>query len=107
MTDPQDILFHALSDPTRRRLFEQLCREGEQNVARLTRAAGVSQPVVSRHLGVLARAGLVAEARIGRETRVTPRPQALAPLQDWTVTMRDFWAARIDALEDLLKRMDQ
>lgn len=107
MTDPRDALFHALSDPTRRGLFESLCRSGEQNVAALTRAAGVSQPVVSRHLRVLGAAGLVTERRVGRETRVAPQPAALAPLTDWSAAMHDFWTGRIDRLEDLLNRMDQ
>ena len=105
--DQHSALFHALSDPTRRALFESLCRGGECNVAALTRGAGVSQPVVSRHLGVLARAGLVDETRVGRETRLRARPEALAPLAHWTVQMRAFWEARVDALEHLLRRMDQ
>ena len=48
-----DTVFKALADPTRRALFERLCREGERTVAVLTSGAGVSQPVVSKHLGVL------------------------------------------------------
>ncbi len=45
--------------PTRRAIFERLCREGEQTVGALTAQAGVSQPAVSKHLGVLKQAGLV------------------------------------------------
>ena len=48
-----DELFRALSDPTRRAIFERLVREGEQTVRVLTEHAGVSQPAVSKHLGVL------------------------------------------------------
>ena len=46
-----DNLFKALSDPTRRAIFEQLARDGEQTVHALTDRAGVSQPAVSKHLG--------------------------------------------------------
>ncbi|MGB6341753.1 MAG: metalloregulator ArsR/SmtB family transcription factor, partial [Xanthobacteraceae bacterium] len=53
MPDPQDMLFRALADPTRRALFERLCRNGEQTVGALTARAGVSQPAVSKHLAVL------------------------------------------------------
>jgi DNA-binding transcriptional ArsR family regulator len=99
--------FAALADPTRRGLFERLCREGEQTVHALTAQAGVSQPAVSKHLGVLKRAGLVLDRREGRESHYSARPDALAPLNDWTSRMTDFWRSRFDELEDLLKRMDQ
>jgi DNA-binding transcriptional ArsR family regulator len=51
MTNLHDVLFRTLADPTRRAIFERLCREGEQTVAALTARAGVSQPAVSKHLG--------------------------------------------------------
>ncbi|PWJ84963.1 ArsR family transcriptional regulator [Pseudaminobacter salicylatoxidans] len=102
-----DLLFATLADPTRRGLFERLCVEGEQTVHALTAQAGVSQPAVSKHLGVLKKAGLVIDRREGRETHYRARPDALAPLNDWTGRMTDFWQSRFDELEDLLKRMDQ
>ena len=69
-----DDLFKALADPTRRALLERLLLEGELNVRALTEQAGVSQPAVSKHLGVLKQAGLVAERPEGRERRaVTAR----------------------------------
>jgi DNA-binding transcriptional ArsR family regulator len=107
MTTPQDMLFRTLGDPTRRALFERLCREGEQTVAALTARAGVSQPMVSKHLGVLKQAGLVLGRQAGRETHYSAQPQALAPLNDWTGEMAEFWERKFDGLEDLLKRMDQ
>jgi DNA-binding transcriptional ArsR family regulator len=102
-----DIVYRSLADPTRRAIFERLCRGGEQTVGALTTHAGVSQPVVSKHLGVLKRAGLVRDRHEGRNTHYKAEPRALAPLLDWTREMTDFWEGRIDALEDLLKRMDQ
>ena len=54
-----DHVFAALSDPTRRAIFEHLARDGEQNVRALTARAGVSQPAVSKHLGILKHARLV------------------------------------------------
>ncbi len=107
MSGSHDILFATLADATRRGLFERLCREGEQTVHALTAQAGVSQPAVSKHLGVLKRAGLVLDRREGRETHYSARPGALAPPADRTDRMTDFWRSRFDGLEDLLKRMDQ
>ncbi len=107
MSQVQDDLFRALSDPTRRSLFERLCREGEKTVGVLTSGAGVSQPVVSKHLAALKRAGLVRDRQAGRQTHYSADLKALGPLVDWTTEMAGFWQSRFDDLEDLLKRMDQ
>jgi DNA-binding transcriptional ArsR family regulator len=101
------MLFKSLSDPTRRAIFERLCREGEQTVAALTAEAGISQPSVSKHLAVLKRAGLVLDRHQGRQTHYSAQLAALTPLIDWTKEMTGFWESRLDDLEDLLKRMDQ
>jgi DNA-binding transcriptional ArsR family regulator len=100
-------LFTTLADPTRRAIFERLCRDGEQTVWMLTARAGVSQPAVSKHLGVLKSAGLVRLRRAGRETHYRAQPKALAPLIDWMSLYGAFWRDRFDRLESLLKRMDQ
>lgn len=102
-----DALFKTLADPTRRAIFERLSRDGELNVRVLTDHSGVSQPAVSKHLGVLKLAGLVRERRSGRETHYSADPQGLAPLMDWMSFYGAFWRDRFDRLEDLLKRMDQ
>ncbi len=107
MSAAQDALFRTLADPTRRGLFERLCREGELTVGALTSEAGISQPAVSKHLGVLKQAGLVRDRQDGRHIHYSARAGALAPLIDWTSRMAGFWEARFDELEDLLKRMDQ
>ena len=107
MQTAPDVLFKTLADPTRRAIFERLCRDGEQTVRVLTDHAGVSQPAVSKHLGVLKLAGLVRDRHAGRQTHYSARPQALAPLIDWMSLHAAFWHGRFDRLEDLLKRMDQ
>ena len=107
MTKSRDMLFRTLADPTRRAIFERLCREGELTVGALTVKAGVSQPAVSKHLGLLKQAGLVRDRHEGRQTHYIARASALAPLIDWTSQMTGFWQSRFDHLEDLLKRMDQ
>jgi DNA-binding transcriptional ArsR family regulator len=107
MPNTHEMLFKSLADPTRRALFERLCRDGEQTVGGLTAGAGISQPAVSKHLNVLKQAGLVRDRPDGRLTHYSAQPRALAPLVDWTREMTDFWERRFDALEDLLKRMDQ
>lgn len=107
MIEAHDILFKTLADPTRRGLFEQLCREGEKTVSALTAEAGISQPAVSKHLAVLRQAGLVRDRHEGRQTHYSAQLDALSPLVDWTTQMAGFWRSRFAKLEDLLKRMDQ
>ena len=107
MPKAHDVLFRTLADPTRRAIFERLCRDGDQTVGALTARAGVSQPAVSKHLGVLRQAGLVRDRHEGRQTHYSAQLGALGPLIDWTSQMAGFWQSRFDDLEDLLKRMDQ
>jgi len=107
METTPDTLFKSLADPTRRAIFERLCRDGEQTVRVLTGHSGVSQPAVSKHLGVLKLAGLVSDRREGRETHYSAQLQALTPLIDWMSLYGAFWRDRFDRSESLFKRMDQ
>src|SRR3984885_832044 len=100
-------VFKALSDPTRRAIFEHLSREGEQTVHALTHRAGVSQPAVSKHLGILKLARLVRDRRAGRETHYSAQPEPLKPMIDWMIFYAAFWQDRFDRLESFLQRMDQ
>lgn len=106
MTPASDV-FRCLADPTRRAIFERLCRDGEQTVSAITATAGVSQPAVSKHLGVLKSGGLVVDRQAGRQTHYSPRIAALGALTDWTQEMAGFWAVKMDCLDNLLTRMDQ
>jgi DNA-binding transcriptional ArsR family regulator len=86
-------------------IFERLIRDGEQTVGVLTDHSGVSQPAVSKHLGVLKLAGLVRDRRQGRD--YSAQPQGLAPLIDRMSLYGAFWRDQFDRLETLLNRMDQ
>ena len=107
MSPDHDALFKALADPTRRAIFERLCVDGDQTVGALKARAGVSQPAVSKHLGVLKHAGLVRDRHEGRQPHYSARGDALGPLLNWSRQMTDFWQSRFDDLEDVLARMDQ
>jgi DNA-binding transcriptional ArsR family regulator len=107
MRSASDTIFRTLADPTRRAIFERLARDGEQTVGVLTGHSGVSQPAVSKHLAVLKLAGLVRDRHQGRQTHYSAEPQGLKPLIDWMGLYGAFWRDRFDALENLLKRMDQ
>ena len=102
----ESAVFRALSDPTRRSVYERLS-DGEMNVADLTAGLAISQPAVSQHLAALRLAGLVRERREGRRTYYRIEPAGLHPLIDWMARTGAFWPGRIERLKDLLKRMDQ
>jgi DNA-binding transcriptional ArsR family regulator len=102
-----DLIFSALADPTRRAIFERLCRNGEQSVRALTERSGVSQPAVSKHLALLRNAGLVSDRPEGRQIFYTAQPTGLRPLMNWMQFYANLWDESFDRLETLLKRMDQ
>lgn len=98
-----DAVFAALASPLRRRLLD-LLRAGEQNVTELAAAFEVSRPAVSQHLAVLQQADLVAERRTGRHRVYALRAEPLRAVGDWLGPYQDFWAERLDALGDHLRR---
>lgn len=106
MAGTANSLFRVLADPTRRALFERLTRDGEHTVHALTERAGVSQPMVSKHLAALKRARLVRPRRQGRETHYQARPEALAPLVDWIGHYGIFWQEKFDRLGEVLERLE-
>ena len=81
-----DRIFHALSDPTRRLIFEHLSQGGELTVRELIKHSRVTQQAVAQHLGVLQLAGLVTSYRNGGTTNYyTARSSGGAPLLSWLV----------------------
>lgn len=98
--DPHlDLLFHALSDPTRRMMLTRLAR-GPAAVTELAGPTGLRLPTVLRHLSVLEAAGLVASQKDGRVRSCVFQPEALAPMHGWLEEQRSIWDARLDRLDD-------
>ena len=94
----------ALADPTRRAILARLAL-GETSVAELAEPFEMSLPAVSKHLKVLERAGLIAR---GREAQWRPcriEPAALKHVDDWLESYRRLWDARLDRLDDYLKKL--
>lgn len=102
---PENKVFQALADPSRRAIFESLTR-GEAAVKDLTARFHISQPAVSQHLAALKDAGLVNGRREGRNVFYRVEPRGLKPLIDWINHYRAFWMERVDRLERLLEKMD-
>ena len=94
-------VLEVIAEPTRRRILDVL-RDGERSVGALTDELALAQPAISKHLRVLREAGLV-EARVDGPRRLYRLQAApLAELDDWLAPYRQFWADRLDALEERL-----
>lgn len=90
--------YAALAEPNRRAILE-LLRDGERSVNDLVDALPVGQPAVSKHLGVLREAGLVAARPDGRRRLYALRPEPLAEVDAFLEPYRAYWSNRLDALE--------
>ena len=102
---PEDRIFQALADPSRRAIFESLT-QGEAAVKELTSRFELSQPAISQHLAALKGAGLVTSRREGRCVYYRVEPEGLKPLIDWIAHYRAFWTEHLTRLEDLLEIME-
>ena len=97
--------FELLSDPTRRRLLEEL-RGRDRSVGELVGRLGMSQPAVSKQLRVLREAGL-ASARVDGQRRIYSLcPEGLREVDDWLAPYRAFWNERLDRMERTLEAME-
>ena len=90
-------VFHAIADPTRRRLLD-LLGEGERPVRSLAEPFDITRPAISQHLRILREAGLVSERRVGRERRYRIEPDRLREVSDWVARYERFWQDRLDRL---------
>jgi DNA-binding transcriptional ArsR family regulator len=95
--------FHALADPTRRRILEQLGRN-EHTVMELVDQFTISQPAITKHLNVLEEAGLISRRKAGRQRICRAEPDGLTGAAEWIATWSGFWNNRLDGLEDFLAR---
>ena len=100
-SEPVQRVFHALADPTRLAMFEQLSR-GPASVSELARPLPVSLPAVLQHLAVLEADGLVRSQKVGRVRTCRVDPAALATAGDWIAERRAMCERSLDRLGDFL-----
>ena len=100
-----DRTYAALADPTRRALVVAL-RDGEARITDLAAPLPMTFAGVSRHIGVLERAGLVKREVRGREHWVSLQPDALTLAERWIGEQTSFWARRAEALAQRLARRE-
>jgi DNA-binding transcriptional ArsR family regulator len=91
-------VFAALADPSRRYIVEALAARGDATATELAAELPVTRQAVTKHLGALAEAGLIAGARAGRETRYRLTPGPLADAAEWMTRVGSEWDERLAAL---------
>ncbi|MFN3512912.1 MAG: ArsR/SmtB family transcription factor [Phenylobacterium sp.] len=97
-----DRIFHALADPTRRRMLRSLA-EGERNIGELAAPFDMSFAAASKHVRVLESAGLIRRRIEGRSHICALEAAPLEAAEDWLRFYEKFWAGRLDALEAALR----
>jgi len=100
-----DSVFHALGDATRRRMLRELASE-ERTVGQLAKPFAISLAAASKHIKALENAGLIRREVRGRTHLCRLNPGPLASAHEWLSFYAQFWTARLDVLEQLLRKED-
>jgi DNA-binding transcriptional ArsR family regulator len=101
MTDPLDLVFSALADPTRRAILAMLL-EDDMAVTDVAEPFQMSLAAISKHLAVLAEAGLISQEKRGRVKWCKLEPDALRAASVWMQGFGQFEPLDLDALERFL-----
>ena len=99
-----DASFAALSDATRRGILEQLGRS-DASITDLADRFHMTLTGMKKHIGVLEQAGLVETEKVGRVRTCKLGPRQLEHETAWLERYRERWAARFDALDDVVKEL--
>lgn len=98
--------FNAVAEPKRRQIIEVMGQR-ELSVTEIIELLGWPQPMVSKHLSVLKKVGLVRERRVGRQRLYKVDVEQLKPIYDWITPFERYWSERYDRLDDVLSDMQK
>jgi len=99
-----DNVFHALADPTRRAVLNQLS-QGPASVSELAKPFKMALPSFVQHLQVLENSGLIRSKKIGRVRTCQIQTKPLTKAEDWIADQRALWTSRFDRLEDYVEKL--
>jgi DNA-binding transcriptional ArsR family regulator len=94
-------VFQAIADPTRREILNMLAHK-KLNLNAVAENFGISRPAISRHMKILSECGLVVIKQQGRERYCEANLRSLEEVAEWLEQYREFWTAKLDALENFL-----
>ena len=98
---PVGRVFHALGDPTRRAIVEQLCR-APKSAKDLAEPLDITLAAVVQHLQLLEESGLIRTSKTGRVRTCHIEPAGLQIAQQWIARRRSLWERRLDRLGAVL-----
>ena len=101
-----DKVFHALSNPTRRKVLEQLSA-GPATVSELAAPFDMQLPSFVQHLSVLERSRLVRSKKHGRVRTYEIAPERFKVAEDWLAQRRQLWEARLDRFDQYVKQLKE
>jgi DNA-binding transcriptional ArsR family regulator len=101
-----DKVFHALSNPTRRKVLERLSA-GPATVSELAERFDMQLPSFVQHLSVLERSRLVRSKKRGRVRTYEIAPERFRVVEDWLTARRRLWEARLDQFDEYVKRLKE
>jgi DNA-binding transcriptional ArsR family regulator len=101
-----DAVFHALSNPTRRKVLEQLAI-GPATVSELAAPFDMQLPSFVQHLAVLERSRLVKSQKRGRVRTYELAPERLKVAEDWLTARRRMWEARLDRFDRYVQHLKE
>lgn len=102
--DLLDARFAALAHPTRRAILARLAK-GDATVTELARPFTMSQPAITKHLGVLERAGFISRRRDAQRRPCRLRPEAIKDVAEWAESYRQFWEESYERLDEYLEEL--
>ena len=101
-----DEVFHALSNPTRRRVLERLS-VGPATVTELAAPFDMQLPSFVQHLSLLERSRLVKSKKRGRVRTYEIAPERFRVVEDWLTARRREWESRLDRFDDYVRQLKQ
>ena len=101
-----DKVFHALSNPTRRKVLERLS-VGPATVSDLAAPFDMQLPSFVQHLSVLERSRLVRSKKRGRVRTYEIAPERFKIVEDWLAARRQLWEARLDGFDEYVKQLKE
>lgn len=101
-----DRVFHALGDPTRRKIIGIVSR-GPVSASKLAAKLDITLTAVGQHLHVLEKSSIIHTEKLGRVRTCRIQPTGFSLLEQWVRDQRSMWKQRLDRLGDLLVEEDE
>jgi DNA-binding transcriptional ArsR family regulator len=101
-----DDVFHALANPTRRKVLERLSA-GPASVSELAALFDMQLPSFVQHLSLLERSRLVRSTKQGRVRTYAIVPERFQVVEDWLTARRHMWEARLDRFDQYVRQLKE